>query len=252
MDSSGRHGGPFDGLDSVRTPGLHIENGTACAFTRAVASRGDLRLLEETTFCLYIRLIAPHVLRVSGSFQMYTETTIERPPMRSSSLTIRLSPIFLAVFLAIQVSPVWASTENVKGIDIVVKCKGVRPPCPSGGALKATTDSNGTFSVHLENGAASYQVTAVGGKLLSAGTVVKLTFSIQSASPTAASATTRQSAPMSRTATAVLDASGGLAFPGEIQVSERSVLTGHLEIDLPRVPAKDQSPAVTKPVANPK
>jgi hypothetical protein len=173
--------------------------------------------------------------------------------MRSASMTIRLSPIFLAAFLSIQVSPLWASTDNVKGIDVIVKCKGgKRPPCPSKDIPLVTTDSNGTFAVHFEGGAASYQVTAVGGKVLSAGTTVKLTFSVQSASATTASATTRQSAPASRTATAVVDASGGLAFPGDIQVSEPSVLTGHLEIDLPRVPAKEQSPAVTKPAANKK
>jgi hypothetical protein len=238
-------------MDSVRTPGLHLGNGRARAFTRAVASRSDCCLLEETTFCFHIRLIAPHVLRVSGSFQMYSETTLERHPMRSSSLTIRLSPIFLAVFLAIQVSPVWAST--VKGIDVIVKCKGgKRPPCPSKDIPLVTTDSNGHFSVHIEGGAATYQVTAVGGNSLSAGTSVKLTFSVRSESATTVPATTRQSAPAARTATAVLDASGGLAFPGEIQVSERSVLTGHLEIDLPRVPAKEQGPAVTKPTATKK
>jgi hypothetical protein len=37
---------------------------------------------------------------------------------------------------------------------------------------------------------------------------------------------------VSKTATAVLDASGGLAFPGEIQEGEASVLTGHLDLQV--------------------
>jgi hypothetical protein len=40
---------------------------------------------------------------------------------------------------------------------------------------------------------------------------------------------------VSKTATAVLDASGGLAFPGDIRVSEPSVLTGRLEIAEPMI-----------------
>ena len=47
MDATG---GRFHNLDSAWTPGLHIGNGTARAFTRAVASRCDGCLLEETTF----------------------------------------------------------------------------------------------------------------------------------------------------------------------------------------------------------
>ena len=48
---------------------------------------------------------------------------LERPQIKSASLTIRFSPILLAVFLAIQVTPLWASTNNVKNIDIIVKKK---------------------------------------------------------------------------------------------------------------------------------
>jgi hypothetical protein len=43
----------------------------------------------------------------------------------------------------------------------------------------------------------------------------------------------------------VLDALGGLDFPGDIQVSEASVLTGHLEVVETPAPAKEQNPAKT-------
>jgi hypothetical protein len=156
--------------------------------------------------------------------------------VKSCSLTIRFSSIFLAAFLAIQVSTLWASTNNVKDIDIVVKKK------PGGALVQAKTDSNGNFSIQVD-GAGTYQVTAAGGKVLTPGTSVKLTFSVQPAKP--ASADSRQVAPVSRAATAVLDALGGLDFPGDIQVSEASVLTGHLEVVETPAPAKEQNPAKT-------
>jgi hypothetical protein len=54
LDSSGRQKGLFHGLDSVRTPGSH-RKWQVRAFTRAVASRCDCRLLEETTICVLIK-----------------------------------------------------------------------------------------------------------------------------------------------------------------------------------------------------
>jgi len=42
-------GGRFYNLDSVRTPGLHIRNGTLGAFTRAVATVLICCLVETTT-----------------------------------------------------------------------------------------------------------------------------------------------------------------------------------------------------------
>ncbi len=146
--------------------------------------------------------------------------------MKSWSMTTCVPSILLAAFLATQISPLWASTKDVAGIQMVIK----KIPGPALAQVK--TRDNGTFSVHLDT-AGTYQVTAVGVKNLKQGTCVKLSFSVQSAKP--ASANTRQAAPVSKTATAVLDASGGLAFPGDIQVRETSVLTGRLEIAEPMV-----------------
>jgi hypothetical protein len=151
--------------------------------------------------------------------------------MKSLSMTTRLFPIFLAAFLVVKVSPLWASTNNVKDIDIVVKKK------PGGALVRATTDGDGTFSVQLDS-AGIYEITAVGSKTLTPGTSVKLTFSVQSVSAKSGSSTARQAAPVSKTASAAADASGGLAFPGDLQVSEASVLTGHLEIVGAPAPAK--------------
>ncbi len=118
--------------------------------------------------------------------------------MKSCSLTIRFSSIFLAAFLAIRgVDAVGEHPNNVEDIDIVVKKK------PGGALVQAKTDSNGNFSIQVD-GAGTYQVTAAGGKVLTPGTSVKLTFSVQPAKP--ASADSRQVAPVSRAATAVLDA----------------------------------------------
>jgi hypothetical protein len=153
--------------------------------------------------------------------------------VKSLSMTIRFAPFLLATFLAIQVSPLWAAINNVKGIDVIVKKK------PGGALIRATTDDNGDFTVRVD-GAGTYEVTASGGKSFTSGTSVKLSISVQSAKPGAASA---RQAPVSKTA--VLDASGGLGFPGDIQVSEASVLTGHLEIVGTPAPAKEQSPAKT-------
>jgi hypothetical protein len=146
--------------------------------------------------------------------------------MKSWSMTTCVPSILLAAFLATQISPLWASTKDVAGIQMVIK----KIPGPALAQVK--TRDNGTFSVHLVT-AGTYQVTAVGVKNLKQGTCVKLSFSVQSAKP--ASANTGQAAPVSKTATAVLDASGRLAFPGDIRVSEPSVLTGCLEIAEPMV-----------------
>ena len=146
--------------------------------------------------------------------------------MKSWSVMTCVFSILLAALLAAQTSPLWASTKDVAGIQMVIKKI-------AGPALaQVNTHGDGTFSVHLD-AAGTYQVTAVGVKNLKQGTCVKLSFNVQSAKP--ASANTRQAAPVSKTATAVLDASGGLAFPGDIQVSETSVLTGRLEIVQPIV-----------------
>lgn len=82
--------------------------------------------------------------------------------MKSRSMTIRFVTVFLAAFLAAQVSPLCASSNQVRGIDIVVKKE------PGGALQRVTTDSNGTFSVRLD-AAGTYQITAMGGGNLSPG-----------------------------------------------------------------------------------
>jgi hypothetical protein len=59
LDAGGLHGGHFSGLDSARTPGLHIGDGTPRAFTCARLP-ADLIcfLLEKTTNYFYIRTTA--------------------------------------------------------------------------------------------------------------------------------------------------------------------------------------------------
>ena len=159
--------------------------------------------------------------------------------MKSWFVTIRLFPIFVvAAFLAIQVlpslalanspssstpaaSPTVMGTATVAGIDIVVRKK------PGGKILRATTGENGTFSVRVE-GPANYQITATGVKTLKPGTSVTLSYSVRLLSVTPASGTTRESAPVSKVA--VVSASGGLDFLGDIQVNESSILIGHLAV----------------------
>ena len=158
--------------------------------------------------------------------------------MKSWPITTCVFPVLLAAFLAAQGSPLRASDKDVAGIHILVKNKS--GPSPA----QVATFGNGTFSVQLD-GAGTYQVTAVGVRNLKTGTSVKLSFSVRAAI-TKSAVTPKPAAPVEKTAIAVLDASGGLAFPGDIQVSEASVLTGRLEIDRLPIPAKDPLPPVEK------
>jgi hypothetical protein len=152
--------------------------------------------------------------------------------MKSFPMKIHLSPLLLAAFLAIQVSPLWASTKDVAGIEIVVN------KVPGAALAPVKTFGNGTFSVHLDS-AGTYQVTAVGVKNLKRGTAVKLSFSVAAAKAKSAPPTKTSPVPVNKTATAVLDASGKLVFPGNIQVSEASLLTGRLDIAPTSIPVKD-------------
>jgi len=157
--------------------------------------------------------------------------------MKSWPITTCVFPVLLAAFLAAQGSPLRASDKDVAGIHILVKNKS--GPSPA----QVATFGNGTFSVQLD-GAGTYQVTAVGVRNLKTGTSVKLSFSVRAAI-TKSAVTPKPAAPVEKTAIAVLDASGGLAFPGDIQVSEASILTGHLEIVGTPPPAKEQTPVKT-------
>src|ERR1035438_8480731 len=56
-------------------------------------------------------------------------------------MTTRSMPILTVCCLAAQLSPLWGVTNNVKGIDIIVRKK------PGGGSITAQTDSSGVYRI---------------------------------------------------------------------------------------------------------
>jgi len=142
-----------------------------------------------------------------------------------------------------QVSPLRASSNDVGNIDIVIKKK------PGGAVVVARADDNGAFTFNITE-PGTYQLLLPGGPEVtspSPGTKVTASFSIKPSKVTPGLSAARTLAPPIRTATDVVNAKGVLTFPGDIMVTEPSVLSGRLRIvQMPVDPAKP-GPAAAVP-----